>query len=113
MTSRRLTPVAVACTVALALISTGSAATPLVAQRQRGVDDTNFEVVNRNYALVVSRGLPPDAERAQAALLEAVSSVPRPVRGYFEVGDLSTDEFGARRFTFTAVADQACLSWSS
>jgi hypothetical protein len=113
MTARRSTTVAAACAVALALIATSSAATAVMAPGQRRADGTNIEVVNRNYALVASRGLPHDAERAQATLLEAISSVPRAVRGYFVVGDLSTDELAARRFTFTAVADQACLSWSS
>ena len=113
MNARRRTAVAAAYAAALALIASSPAATAVMAPGQRAADGTTIEVVNRNYALVASRGLPHDAERARAALLEEVSSVPRAVRGYFEVGDLTTDGLGVRRFTFTAVADQACLSWSS
>jgi hypothetical protein len=131
MKIRRATAAGAACAVALTTaltialttgltialttgLTTGAAYPAAGATAPRAADAANrvVHVLNRNYALLSSRGLPSGAEQAHARLLDEVGSVPRAIRGYFHVGPIVTTADSGHQLTWTALADQACLSWS-
>jgi hypothetical protein len=109
---RSATAAAAACAAAATATTAGpadAASGPVAAEHAARV----VHVLNRNYALLSSRGLPTGAEQAHARLLDEVGSVPESIQRYFVVGPIVSTADSSDQFTWTAVADQACLSWSA